>query len=210
MQRNQPHKSAVEIAINAYWDAIAEWQKAHRKKDALAKKLSGEIMRQPRVVTSRIVNDPRNPVPCYATSQWEIDNAIERERAAYSHLNCDKRKFAARLRKRRRYLYDALEADRVELYALQTVHGWRQAVEAEDAARTLVCSTRWRVSKVKPESESDALDLIAFVRRAVDLNNRRNIVDAPYGLGGYYTRRILDHALEALATPSATAVRRAA
>lgn len=82
MRSKSSAPESIETMIDAYWQAIAVWKKAARRKAELAKKLPAEIMRSSRVVVGRNVTFSSAPRPIYAHSEYKIRNSIENHKAA--------------------------------------------------------------------------------------------------------------------------------
>lgn len=185
---------SVSEVINDYWTAIEAWRAADRKKRRLAKKLHPDVIREPRVLTGYLIRSDGR-VPIYAHNSFQIEGNLEGHFSAYlSFASSRQRKQRVRstFRKRIKELIAALEDDRAALYKEQRALGWRQAVEEEERARWAVYDARKAAVDALPGTAADALALIEFVRDATDLNNRRQIEGAPYGLGEHYTRAILN------------------
>lgn len=195
---HKPDSGAIETAIDAYWTAIADWQKAHKKMAALAQRLDPEIMREPRASCGRLIGS-HPPKPIYAYFPSQVDNILEPHKSAalsiMGHSEAQRSVIKAQFEERAQRLKEEIERDRESLYAAQRSAGWRQALEAEQEARDRVYRARERISNLKPPTQAAAISLVGFVNRATDLYARRNILEAPYGLGEYYTRRILTRAL---------------
>lgn len=111
-----------------------------------------------------------------------------------------------RYRDRQASLLAEFNSDKSALYKIQDAVGWRQALAAEDRARTLVCLRRYDAMKAKPLTLDGALALIEWINSV----NRSEInspgtgapygyrLRPPYGLGESYTAHVARNVAEFL------------
>jgi hypothetical protein len=207
-------------AIDKYWAALKIWQAADRKVKRLKKRLPDDLTRRPRVQVSWILhgrdaNGANIKEPIYAHSEWEIGDRARRDcnsmlsfhAPLYSWFvdpsakggirkGVNKRGKSQRPIIRARYKVwekeklAAFHADKADLYERQRAAGWRQAVEAEEAARSQVTEQRYVVKNTAPTTVAGASALVGFIYIAYrsETNSRRE--HGPYGLGEYYTASI--------------------
>jgi hypothetical protein len=208
------------VVIEDYWNALKAWRAADRRIKRLRKKLPEELMRQPRVQVSWILRGRDNAgadikEPVYAHSEWEIrERARENckstlsfqaplyswfvDPAAKGGIRKGPNKWAKSQRPVIRSKYRAWEknklaeflADKTDLYVRQKAAGWRQAVEAEEAARSLVYRLRYRVKVTVPTTAAGALAMIEFIYAAYRSEVSSGTDRAPYGLSEYCSARI--------------------
>lgn len=207
-------------AIENYWAALKIWQAADRKVKRLKKKLPEDLTRRPRVQISwmlrgRDANGADIKEPIYAHSEWEIGDRAQRDCKSMLSFHAplyawfvdplarggirkgvNKRGRSQRPIIRARHKawekekLAAFRADEADLYERQRAAGWRQAVEAEEAARSLVTKRRYVVKNTAPTTVEGASALIGFIYVAYrsEMSSRRE--HGPYGLGEYYTASI--------------------
>jgi hypothetical protein len=216
------------MAIEAYWAALEAWRAADRRVKRLRKKLPEELIRQPRVQISWLLRGRDNTgadirEPIYAHSEWEIKDRARSDcktmlaihaplhswfvdPTAKGSIRRGPNKRAKKQRPVIRAKYKAWEKekcaalllDKTRLYERQREAGWRQAVEAEEAARGLVIKLRYQLQGVEPATVAGAISLIETIYTAHRSEMNSSSDRAPYGLGKYYTARIARHVVDFL------------
>lgn len=210
-------------AIANYWAALTVWQAADRKVKRFKKKLFEELTRQPRVQVSWMLRgrhdngaDIREPI--YAHSEWEIKDRPRRDcestlsiqaplyscfvdpsakngiRKGINMRSKNQRPvIRARYKVWEKEKIAAFRADKADLYERQRAAGWRQAVEAEEAARSRLFELRYVVKNTAPTTVAGASALVEFIYVAYrsEINARRE--HGLYGLGECYTASIVRH-----------------
>lgn len=228
-------------AIEKYWAAVKVWQAADRKVKRLKKKLPEDLTRRPRVQVSwmlrgRDANGADIKEPIYAHSEWEIGDRARRDcnstlsfqaplyawfvdPSAKSGIRkgVNKRARGQRPMIRARYKawekekIEAFRADKADLYERQRATGWRQAVEAEETARSQVTERRYIVKNAAPTTVAGASALIGFIYVAYRSETSSRREHSPYGLGECYTASIARRVAEFLQRGSTQlAIRKAA
>jgi hypothetical protein len=204
-------------AIDEYLAAIETWSAADRRMTRLQKKLPEELMRRPRVQIWSLLRgkdkfgeDIKEPI--YAHSEIEIKQSVERDRkltlslhggpsTVYIGGGKTKEIMTARNRAQRPIIFAqykahikekiaAFRADEKDLYARQSRVGWRQAVEAEAAARYRVHKLASVIRSVMPVTMAGAIALLKIIDAARRMKAGAPTDYYPYGFGEYRIARI--------------------